>query len=280
VFLASLIDRALEGRTTIAPRRASRYEIDATVTEALWGEAEIAVDLKSQQSPDRSVPLQPPRAAAQRRGPEAGTPTAARPVERPAPIEAPRSTSARDEPAPIVARLEQLAPHVEPMGQAGPVILPNPAAAPSEATTSGEAAAPAIREVHTHERVEVRYEPREIERRLVTLTREHLERVHSVETTSQAPSTPRTHQAAAPPLADEPTRPGAVQPSLPPAPPSRRGALPNAAPAEPAARTVVQVSIGRVEVRSTAPPSAARTGPRPREPRVGLDDYLRRREQA
>jgi hypothetical protein len=208
---------------------------------------------------------------------EAEAPQAVRPVQ--APLQAaptPATAPARGEPPTIVTRLEQLAPAAEPSAEAGPVIRPAAAAPPAERE------GPAIREVHTHERVEVRHEPREIERRLETLTREHLiERIARVEAASEAPSGPASPAAAAAPPVAKPMRPRAVQPPPPVAPPSRREAVPNvlAAPAEAPAQTVVHVSIGRVEVRNTAAPTARAPG-RAREPRTGLDDYLRRREQA
>ena len=45
----------------------------------------------------------------------------------------------------------------------------------------------------------------------------------------------------------------------------------------PAAGAIVQVTIGRVEVRGAPAPAPRSAAARPREPRLGLDDYLRRR---
>lgn len=275
MFLASLIDRALDGRTTIAPRRASRYEIDANMAEPSWREAEIQDEAAPQTVTDRSITVEPVRGAAALSAIE-GQQTA-RAVQPPATVAVPPETStpARGKPTPIITRLEQLAPRVEPTAQAAPAIRPAPA--PTDAPT--DAPPPAIRELHTHERVEVRHEPREIERRLETLTREHLiERIARAEATPAAPPATSVSQAAAPPPAADPLRPRIAR-AQQVAPPSRRDALPNvlATPPEPPAQTVVHVSIGRVEVRNTAPP-AGRTATR--APRTGLDDYLRRREQA
>ena len=278
MFLASLIDRALDGRTTIAPRRASRYEIDANMAEPSWREAEIQDEAAPQTVTDRSITVEPVRGAAALSAIE-GQQTA-RAVQPPATVAVPPETStpARGKPTPIITRLEQLAPRVEPTAQAAPAIRPAPA--PAAAPT--DAPPPAIRELHTHERIEVRHEPREIERRLETLTREHLiERIARAEATPAAPPATSVSQAAAPPPAADPLRPRIAR-AQQVAPPSRRDALPNvlATPPEPPARTVVHVSIGRVEVRNTAPPPAGRTATRARAPRTGLDDYLRRREQA
>ena len=242
MFLASLIDRALDGHSAITPRRASRYEADL-------GDAPDA--------PVAAVTPDPPKAAAPRATPP------------------PAMAPARSEPSPITVRLEQLAPAPEAASPARPAIPAAPAASPPEPT------APAVREVHTLERIEVRHEPREIERRLERLTREHL--IERVERAVQAPAMPGSAPAtglAAAPLRANPLRPRSAQVPPPVAPPGRRAALPNvlAAPPEPAAPTIVQVTIGRVEVRNTAPPPA-QTPARAREPRVGLDDYLRRREQ-
>ena len=278
MFLASLIDRALEGRTAIAPLRASRYEVDVNMDEGPRGEAVAEGAPDARPDTDRSVTLEPVLRPTTPHAIEAEVPHAVRATQAPLQAAPPRVvTPARGEPPAIVTRLEQLAPAVEPTAQARPVIRPAPTA------PAAERQEPAIREVHTHEHVEVRHEPREIERRLETLTREHLiERIARVEAASEAPSAPTTLQAAAPPPVAEPMRPRAVQPPPPAAPPSRREALPNvlAAPPEAPAQTVVHVSIGRVEVRNTAPPTGTRSPSRAREPRTGLDDYLRRREQA
>ena len=147
MFLASLIDRALDGRTAIAPRRASRYEIDVNMAEPSWGEAEIQHEAAPRPATDRSVTLKAVQGAMSPSAVEA--PRAARAVQPAAPATLPPSTIMRDhaEPPPlIVTRLEQLAPRVEPMAQAEP--RPTPTAAPAEAAAAG------IRELHTHERLE------------------------------------------------------------------------------------------------------------------------------
>ena len=278
MFLASLIDRALEGRTAISPRRASRYEADVNIDEGAWGEAAVEAAPAPRNGRDRSVTSEPARVTTSPHAVEAEVPQAVRPAEAPALAALPHAiTPTRSERATIVTRLEQLAPVVEPTAEAMLVIHPAPTAPPAERE------GPAVREVHTHERIEVRHEPREIERRLETLTRERLiERIARVEAVSEAPSAPATTQAAAPNLPAERLRPRRT-PTVPtPAPLAGRRDAPKPAladPSPPPAATIVQVTIGRVEVRG-GPAPAPRTTSTPRQPRTGLDDYLRRREQA
>jgi hypothetical protein len=70
-----------------------------------------------------------------------------------------------------------------------------------------------------------------------------------------------------------PPRTGRLQPALP-APPEAP-APPPAAPPDP----VINVTIGRVEIRAAAPAPAPERRPRPEPPVLSLDDYLRRRQQ-
>ena len=60
--------------------------------------------------------------------------------------------------------------------------------------------------------------------------------------------------------------------------PSRSAALAPAPSVAATAPAPVQVSIGRVEIRGTGTPAAPTTSARaPREPQLGLDEYLRQR---
>jgi len=276
VFLAHLIDRTLEGRSAIVPRRAARFEPEAGVAEPGW------LDVEPAPAPPRASAPPPaathPQATADRpHAPEQASAVAsstttpamdsgAAPFERRARAEPPSVSSTT-----IIHHLEGLAPPEPPAtgGQTSPAVA-TPAIAPS-----------AIHERHTHERVEVRHAPREIERRLEVLTREHL--IERIVRDTPAPQSPRdllaepAHGAPAQVAAAPLRRSRAAQPAA--ATISRRQAplaLPSAPP--PAAPTVVQVSIGRIEVRN-APAPAARSASRAREPRTGLEDYLRRREQ-
>jgi hypothetical protein len=276
VFLAHLIDRTLEGRSAIVPRRAARFEPEAGVAEPGWLDVEPAPAPPRASAPSPAE-THPQAMADQPHAPEQASAIAsstrtpamdpgAAPFERQAPAQPPSVSSTT-----IVHRLESLAPP-EPPVTGGPI---------SPAVATPAIATPAIHERHTHERVEVRHAPHEIERRLEVLTREHL--IERIVRGASAPQSPRDRlaepaggapaQVEAAPL----PRSRAAQPAA--ATISRRQAtlaLPAAPP--PAAPTVVQVSIGRIEVRN-APAPAARSASRAREPRTGLEDYLRRREQ-
>jgi hypothetical protein len=92
--------------------------------------------------------------------------------------------------------------------------------------------------------------------------------------------TPRPETPAPPPIVlpesvrepspDPPQRTHAVAPLVPPAPPKKIAAAPDAEP-------VVHITIGRIEVKAAAEPAPApRRGPQRRQP-LGLDEYLRRR---
>lgn len=276
MFLAHLIDRTLEGRSAIVPRRAARFEPEAGVAEPGW------LDVEPAPAPARASAPSPaethPQARADRpHAPEQAsaiassttTPTmvsGAAPFERRAPAEPPSASSTT-----IIHRLEGLAPPEPPAigDQTSPAVA-TPAIVP-----------PAIHERHTHERVEVRHAPREIERRLEVLTREHLiERIVRDTSAPQSPGDVLAKPADGAPAQVEASPLRRARPAQPAAATISRCPGPLALPAAPppAAPTIVQVSIGRIEVRN-APAPAARPASRAREPRTGLEDYLRRREQ-
>ncbi|MCW8084281.1 hypothetical protein [Sabulicella glaciei] len=279
MFLAQLIARTLEGQSGIAPRRASRFEPEAGLGAPGWLEPEV----------QPASPVQAPGVLAS--GPEA----AAVPRPRPAPPHSPgpqdviRATEPRapdatspprapasstTAPAPqavaMLGRLERLPTH-----EPSPSVIHPPPQPPSTVPPS------ALRELRTLERVEMDHVPLEIERRLEVLTREHvIERIAREAAGGAPPVSVAAPRAGSTPGA-EPARPRPAPYTAPPAPRGRRDppTLTPAAPTQPPAPAIVQVTIGRVEVRGGPPASPRAAPPRPREPRLGLDDYLRRREQ-
>ncbi len=61
--------------------------------------------------------------------------------------------------------------------------------------------------------------------------------------------------------------------------PDRHAALPPSLEASEPSETVVQVSIGRIDVRAAQPAAPERRPARPSGPRLTLTDYLKRREE-
>jgi hypothetical protein len=98
-----------------------------------------------------------------------------------------------------------------------------------------------------------------------------------------APAKPVGRQAEqhATPLQNEPIPVKAVRESVAPQPSLPVAARPAASPAQlsEASEPVVQIHIGRIEVRAvTPPPSAPASRPRPSGPKLSLEDYLHQRE--
>jgi hypothetical protein len=99
--------------------------------------------------------------------------------------------------------------------------------------------------------------------------------------------TPPEQRPGKPSIPDRPHAPAravvspSIAPRLAPAAPSRRTALAEGTGPAPSAAVepVVHVTIGRVEVRAVQASAAKPATTRPREPRMGLDDYLARRER-
>jgi hypothetical protein len=277
VFLARLIARTLEGQSAIAPRLASRFEPEAGLGESGW--------LESEAQP--ASPAQAPGAVAAAPDPAAPRPQPAPPhpqdVIRATVDRAPDTTPppgapvySATAPAPpavtILQRLERL-PTPEPLPSV--IRLPPPEPAPPAPPV-------ALRELHTFERVEVDHAPLEIKQRLEVLTREHVIECIARDAAAEAapPVSVVAPRAGSAPSA-EPARPRPAPQIAPPMPRSRRDApaLTPAAHPQPPAPAIVQVTIGRVEVRGGPPASPRAAPPRPREPRLDLDSYLRRREQ-
>jgi hypothetical protein len=109
-----------------------------------------------------------------------------------------------------------------------------------------------------------------------------MERLDRIEDALTGPATD-THTAV---VADRPSAPAPLPPAVArtvpaydvrPAPPPVLTGLPRMEPA-PAAETTVHITIGRVDVHAHTERSSVNA--RARTPRLGLDDYLRRREGA
>ncbi len=87
------------------------------------------------------------------------------------------------------------------------------------------------------------------------------------------------------PASVEPQQPLPLRPrsaraeELPTVEPDRHAALPPSLEASEPSETVVQVSIGRIDVRAAQPAAPERRPARPSGPRLTLTDYLKRREE-
>lgn len=272
MFLGQLLQRALGETPGIAPRRASRFEPDA-------GAPEPAIVESVETAPTPAIlPLTPaPQAPAEPPG-RIETRLMERAVEPPEPGPHPPrpaaiATDRPAEPQPV-RRAPAREPHPEPLA---PRREPAPAVAPQQSRVAPAPPPPIERHTETivRETAETRVESRTIERRLESLVRQ-IERTEEFRTTLLTPAGPLPAPAAAPPHGPAPrtvivpaetTRSAPRQPVLLEAPPG--------VPVAPA----VHVTIGRVEVRAAAQPSAHQK-PRPREPRLNLEDYLRHREGA
>lgn len=272
MFLGHLLERALGDAPGIAPRRASRFEPDGDAPELAAVETAAGTP-----APARDTLAPPtPQAPSQRPGP-VETLLIERRAERPqtAPSPIPH--------APLVVEraVEQPSVRLAPVRETRPELAPRREPAPeheSEPSRLTPAAPPIERHTETilRETAETRIESRTIERRLESLVRE-IQRIEEVRTILPAPAA-EPPQTAAPARSPSPEPRNVVVPAA-----ATRGAAPRpvlmeAASPAPAA-PVVQVTIGRVEVRAAAPP-AAQHKPRAREPRLDLEDYLRQRERA
>jgi hypothetical protein len=274
MFLGDLIERALGETTGIAPRRASRFEPDAEAPQP-------AVTESAEAAPARGREVIPPPLT-----PEASSefPSRLEPIiveRRMPPAESvpspnwPKVTVAEKagEPSPAAAP----PPSSEPSGErAAPRSEPPAAAAPPSRLAPLPVPTAELRtETVVREKTEVRVESRTIERRLESLVRQ-IERAEEMRTTVLVPSEDRP---AIPPAAPQPPLPRSV---VVPAVTTKSAPLKPVLlePSGPApAAPVVHVTIGRVEVRAAAPAPAQRK-PRPSEPRLDLEAYLRRREGA
>lgn len=271
MFLGNLIQRTFGEATGIAPRRASRFEPENDVLEP------AIVETATEAPGPVREPVSP----------------APRPLETPPPprlleqteLIAGQAPPLEFSPPPARSAAINLAPSVEvPPPRPAPVTpppaerlglrrdLPPPPLPPPPHFTPAQAP-PVERQTETviRETSETRVESQTIERRLESLVRE-VERTEESRTMLLVPS--KTESAAPPvPLASRTV----IVPSASRSLPSRLVPveLPAAAPASP----VVHVTIGRVEVRAAAPAPTPKDQ-RAREPRLNLEDYLRRREKA
>jgi hypothetical protein len=102
-------------------------------------------------------------------------------------------------------------------------------------------------------------------------------RVQDLELDDHSSERPAPNSPPPPPAAQEKPQPPVIAYDVRPAAPPSLAAVPKLE-AEPAAETTVHITIGRVDVQAHVNSSSAPT--RTRAPRLGLDEYLRRREGA
>jgi hypothetical protein len=269
MFLGDLIQRTLGEAATIAPRRPSRFEPTAEpselVTTELAGEPPAGrretIPPAPATSQDAPAPerietrivervVAPPRDTADR--PKILTPQSS---EQPIPVTAAPTIEARNEPPPE---------HRE------PVTAPAPSPARPVSTPEAEPS----RQTIIREKVETHFETRTIERRLESLVRESkVERVEEFHTLTVSPAREALHP---------PVLPRSESPRIIIVPQTKQALVARPllmeAP-EPTPAPVVQVTIGRVEVRATTP-AAIKPAARNREPKLDLEGYLQRRERA
>jgi len=271
MFLGDLIQRTLGEVATIAPRRASRFEPAAEPVE------QVTMDVTQDRPSPRPAALPFPVVAAEGEQPveRIETRVIERPVAPGVPQDDPNNVViVKKTPAPVVMAAAPPLPAVSERPAERRELRPvAPAPPPSQPTH------PVTREIEretvVHERVETRVESKTIERRLESLVREpgveRIERIQMQATPVASPAAPvaPTRRAVTP-------RPTVAVPDTRPIPqpkPTPMEITPLATP------PVVHVTIGRVEIRATAPTPARQT-PRSREPKLGLEDYLQRRERA
>ena len=272
MMLANLLDRSLGQAVGLRPRRLSMFErgggefrieqpeVPAAAPRPAPSLAEALAPPSRSSEPDISAPA-----------PEPGTPAPRietvertrieRIVTESAPAMPPRAgthDAAIDIPAPrLLPPILQAAP-TAPAGSRRR--RREPAEETAEPRLAAAAEAPAA---NPAEQVRV------IEQRLHTLSREwaretRVERTREVVRRDEAPSAPAFRQPASPPVATSVARPERLRPTAPP---------PTVAP-----DPVVEVHIGRVEVRATVatPPQTASRGLARSE--AGLETYLRKRD--
>lgn len=274
MFLGDLIERTFGETAMIAPRRASRFEPSAGPVEPVTMEA-----VEDRPSP-RLAPFPSPATATPGEQPAGRIEThvLASPLARPVPPpDTPRIFTVEKTVAPMVssaaAPLQFVSERPAERRETQPAVIPyanrpmNPITRETLRETSKETV---IREM-----AETRVESRTIERRLESLVREReIDRIgrNGVQAPQNVPK-PAPETRATP--AVTPRRTVLI-------PETKQMGAPEPSPMEaalPVESTVVQVTIGRVEIRASAPASA-RQMPRSREPKLGLEDYLRRRERA
>lgn len=276
MFLSRLLARTLGESAALAPRRASRFEGSEGGFEERFEEkvapvaprrdvAPAAADISGEvpsanpaAPADPSPPLRPPSASVEGER----QPQPVREIHEVHTVEQRLTALPPETPAPPSAR----APDPPPPQPAEPR---RPAARPTDVP----------REQSTLAAGEIRIERHSMEHRFETLVREHtIERTPDQPRPEQRPSSRSPTEREPPPA--RPAAPQRTTAAVTPPPPSRRAALAErAAPAPPPTPPVVHVTIGRVEVRAVQSQPPKPTA-KPREPRMGLDDYLARRERA
>ncbi len=275
MFLDRLLARALGEGPVLTPRRVSRFEGGDSTFEERWEEI-VPPSPRHAMDGERAVPEERPPA-----------PRAPSEAESPQPAPSPATADASQPPRlPPELRevriIEERLASVAPPPAIARAEKPRPPPAPPEPETPRSQEIPRAEPASQRARAEpvgTRIKQHSVERRFETLVREHtVQRVREIIPSGQPP--PRS--PAPPPEQASRREPPARQNPAPlaPAPASRRAAISQrATPAPaPAPEPVVHVTIGRVEVRAVQAPASKPTA-RPREPRMGLDDYLARRER-
>ncbi len=269
MFLDHLIERTLGTASAISPRRVSRFEpaaVEAETIETSPSSERVAAPMPAvaPPTPERHVIDRVERVETRIiERPETAERVPTLPHEESTPAAQPVSAQG---PQPIVVPSAVVAVPVN-------VLLPT-----NEPRVDTP---PAVRESVVHDRVESRVEAQTIERRLEQLRESHVEHVERVDSRIER----------YPEIVERPRDPSAVVEPRPPAapvipqvrsqPPVRPAVVQTiAARAEAPPAPTVHVTIGRVEVRAQAPSSQRTPQPRSREPKLGLEEYLQRRERA
>ncbi len=270
MFLRDLIQRTFSPDAPISPRRASRFEPSIDVPETATIETAPATEaskLPAIQPP--AVPLSKPLPIDR-----IETVVVDRPVEVTSEPRAPLEVVTRERI--VVSEMPVAAQRPLPVEQPGAKQVLSPVALTA---TPPEAHPPPVQETVLKsalmERVEVRVDSRTIETRLESLVRERgVERVERI-VTQAVPVVPSIAPAvrATPAMAPQRSFVAPEMRQMPQLKPMFPGI------AETPAPTTVHVTIGRVEVRAT-PSAPARQMPRTNTTKLGLDDYLQRREKA
>jgi hypothetical protein len=271
MFLHRLIERTLGEAPVIAPRRASRFEPAGPGAEPYVATLKAA-ERETVTAAGPPAPVLEPRVVHHVQRIEPGIPRHTVSAQRP-PI-VPREVRASAIEPPVPPQMTQLSPRAD--------MPPSPAATAPPVTVLVDRrteASPLPRETIVRERIERSVETQTIERQLEHLQESRIERVERFESTIE-----RRPSVAARPPSPADARPQST-PVLPSAPeqPSLRPAIvqPRVASPEPTPAPTIHVTIGRVEVRTSTPTAPERASkPRSREPKLGLEEYLKQRERA
>jgi hypothetical protein len=273
MFLHHLIERALGDAAVIAPRRASRFEPAGVEPEPKSAPLASAGRAAATLPVEPASPVAEPRVVYRVEQVKTGTPEHVESFQPP--TIAPRELREPAVGPPIPRQGKPLSLEVEvpqPRTPAAQLLPP-----PIERRTQSPPARP---ETIVRERVEGRVETHTIERRLERLSESHVEHVERVETRIERHlSTGKAHESSA---AEARPKSTPIVPSVRQQPLPRQAIVqPPTARPEPSPAPTIHVTIGRVEVRAQAPAVAERA-PKPRsgQPKLGLEEYLQRRERA